>query len=129
MNPIKRLGVWGNRTLGWLPKEGTETSAPTAVSGLRRHFGLFGAHALLLAGAVGLLFLQRYIWVLRIEAQGYGPYQTVSYLAGVSAVVVLIDLLVLKWASKGSRTDRMVSIIWPAFFFGTALFVLIANNW
>ena len=128
MNPLKRLGAWGSRTLGWLPKEGTGPSAST-VSGYRRYLGFVGAHSFLLGGAIGLLFLQRYIWVLRIAAQGYGPYQTVLYLEGVSAAMVLTDLLVLIWALKGSRTDRMISVLWPAFFFGTALIVLVANNW
>ena len=128
MSPFRRLGAWRNRTLGWLPKEGRGTSA-SAVSRPRRHLGLVGAHALLLAGAVGLLFLQRYLWVLQIAAQGYGPYQSVSYLAEMSAAVTLIDLLVLRWSLRGPRTDRAVSLLWPALFFGTALFVLAANNW
>ena len=43
--------------------------------------------------------------------------------------MVLTDLLVLIWALKGSRTDRIISVLWPAFFFSTALIVLVANNW
>ena len=43
--------------------------------------GYLGAHVSLLAGAIGMLFLQRYIWLLRTAQQGYGPYQTASYVA------------------------------------------------
>jgi hypothetical protein len=95
---------------------------------LRRNLGYVGAHALLLAGAVGLLFLQRYLWLLKIAEQGYGPYQTASDLAGLSAVMILIDLAILRWALKGPRTSRIVSLLWPAFFFGSALWVILANN-
>ena len=101
------------------------TSTPLA---LRRNLGYVGAHTLLLAGAVSLLFLQRYLWLLRIAEQGYGPYQTVSYLAGLSAVMVLIDLAILWWALKGPQTKRTISLLWPAFFFGSALWVILANN-
>jgi hypothetical protein len=96
--------------------------------GLRNNLGYVGTHAFLLAGAVGMLFLQRYIWLLRIAEQGYGPYQTVSYLATLSAVMVLIDLLVLKWALRGSQTSKIVSLLWPTFFFLSALWVVIGNN-
>jgi uncharacterized membrane protein len=85
-------------------------------------------HASLLAGAVGLLFLQRYIWLLKIAQQGYGPYQTVSYLTTLSAVMILIDLVVLRWALRGPQTNRVISLLWPALFFGSALWVVLANN-
>jgi len=82
----------------------------------------------LLAGAIGLLFLQRYIWLLRIAEQGYGPYQTVAQVAGISAFFTVIDVLVLWWALRGSRIERNLSMLWPAFFFGSALLILVANN-
>jgi hypothetical protein len=43
-------------------------------------------------------------------------------------VVVIVDLVILRWALKGSRDDRYVSLLWPALFFAAALFILIANN-
>jgi len=94
----------------------------------RSNLGFVGAHALLLAGAMGLLFFQRYLWLLNIAKQGYGPYQTASYLAGVSAVFVFIDLVILWSALKRPQTRMMSSLAWPIFFFGSALFVLLANN-
>ena len=100
----------------------------SAATGLRTNLGCLGAHALLLTGAVGMLFLQRYIWLIRIAEQGYGPYQSASYLAGLSAVVILVDLAVLRWALRGPRTNRAVSLLWPALFFGLALWVLLANS-
>lgn len=99
-----------------------------AAPWIRNNLGYVAAHVSLLAGMVGLLFLQRYIWIVRIAEQGYGPYQSASYLAGVSAVVVVIDLLVLRSFWKGSRRDRAVSLLWPAFFFGGALLILVLNN-
>ncbi len=87
-----------------------------------------GLHALLLAGAIGLLFLQRYLWLLKIAEQGYGPYQTVSYLTGLSAVVVLIDVALLRWAIGGPQTNRAISLVFPFLFFGTALWVVLANS-
>jgi len=96
--------------------------------GLPRNLVYVGAHALLLAGAVGLLFLQRYVWLLRIAEQGYGPYQTVSSIAALSIVMILIDLVILKWAVKGSQTSRTISLLWPSFFFVSALWVVLANN-
>jgi nitrogen fixation-related uncharacterized protein len=101
------------------------TSTPLA---LRRNLGYVGTHASLLAGAVGLLFLQRYLWLLKIAEQGYGPYQTVSYLAGLSSVMILIDLAILWWALKGPQTNMAISLLWPAFFFGSALWVILGNN-
>ena len=95
---------------------------------LGRSLGYIGAHALLLAGAVSLLFLQRYLWLLKITEQGYGPYQTVSDISGLSAVMILIDLAILSWALKGPQTNRIISLLWPAFFFGSALWVVLANN-
>jgi hypothetical protein len=99
-----------------------------ALAGFRNNLSYLGTHALLLAGAVGLLFLQRSIWLLRIAEQGYGPYQTVTYLATVSAVMVLIDLIILRWALRGSQTSRTISLLWPGLFFGSALWVVLANN-
>jgi len=99
-----------------------------ALFGLRRDINYIGAHALLLAGAIGLLFFQRYLWLLRIAEQGYGPYQTASYLAGLSAVVILVDLVSLRWALRGPQNNRVISLLWPAFFFGSALWVFVGNN-
>ena len=101
------------------------TSTPLA---LRRNLGYVGVHALLFSGAIGLLFLQRYLWLLRIAEQGYGPYQTVSYIAGLSAVMILIDLVILRWALKRPQTSMVISLVWPTFFFGSALWVILANN-
>jgi hypothetical protein len=95
--------------------------------GFRGNFGYVGAHALLLAGATGLLFLQRYLWLLKIAQQGYGPYQTASYLLVVSAAFVIIDLLVLRWALGSSRKGKRISLLWPALFLAGALFILLAN--
>ena len=100
----------------------------SAPSALRRNLGYVGAHALLLAGAIGLLFLQRYLWLLKIAEQGFGPYQTVPSLAGLSTVMILIDLVILRWALRGPQAGRIISILWPAFFFGSALWVILANN-
>ena len=100
----------------------------SAAHAIRSNFNYIGAHASLLLSGIGLLFLQQYIWFLNIAKQGYGPYQTTSYLTGVSAVVVIVDLVILRWALKGSRDDRYVSLLWPALFFATALSVLVANN-
>jgi len=94
----------------------------------RTNLGFIGAHALLLTGAVGLLFFQRYLWLLNIAKQGYGPYQTASYLAGVSAVFILIDSIILWSALRRPQTRMMFSLAWPILFFGSALFVLLANN-
>jgi len=74
-----------------------------------------------------LLFLQRYIWLLKIAEQGYGPYQTAAYLAEVSAVFIIIDLLILRWALRGSRTERNISLLWPAFFLSSAVLILVGN--
>jgi hypothetical protein len=96
--------------------------------GLRRNLGYVGTHVTLLVGAIGVLFLQRYIWLLRIAEQGYGPFQTVSYLAELSVFFIVTDFLILGRALRGSRTERNLSMLWPALFFCTALFILIANN-
>jgi len=96
--------------------------------GFRRDLGFIGAHIFLLAGAVGLLFFQRYLWLLNIARQGYGPYQTVSYLAGVSAIFILIDFGILWSALKRPQARLMFSLAWPVFFFGSALLVILANN-
>lgn len=75
-----------------------------------------------------MLFLQRYIWLLKIAEQGYGPYQTVAYITEISAVFLVIDLFILRWALRGSRTERNVSLLWPAFFPISALLMLVGNN-
>ena len=102
-----------------------KSSAPLV---LRNNVGLVAAHASLLAGMVGLLFLQRYIWVQQIAERGYGPYQSVSYLAEASAVIVIIDLLILRSMWRGSRWDRAISLAWPTAFFGLAALILVLNN-
>jgi hypothetical protein len=43
-----------------------------------------------------LLFLQRYIWLLRIAEKGYVPYQTISHIAELSAAVMLMDVLIFR---------------------------------
>jgi len=100
----------------------------SAAHAFRNSIGYIGAHASLLLSGIGFLFLQQYIWFLNIAKQGYGPYQSTSYLTGVSAVVVIVDLVILRWALKGSRDDRYISLVLPALFFAGALFILIANN-
>ncbi len=102
-----------------------KSSAPLV---LRSNASLIAAHASLLAGMVGLLFLQRYIWVQQIAERGYGPYQSVSYLAEASVVIIIVDLLVLRSMWHGSRWDRVISLAWPAAFFGLAVLILVLNN-
>ena len=128
MNPLKRVGIWANHVLGWLPEEGAGSASTSPAIRLRENVGFIGTHISLLAGAIGMLFLQRYIWLSRIAQQGYGPYQTASYLATLSVVWVVIDLLLLRWVLKGSGTDRIVSLLWPGLFFFTAFYVLVGNN-
>jgi NADH:ubiquinone oxidoreductase subunit H len=98
------------------------------ASWLNGGLGFIGAHISFLGAGIGLLFLQRYIWLLGLAARGYGPYQTASYLISLSAAVILFDLVVLRWALKRSRTARILSLVWPALFLGMTLFVLVANN-
>lgn len=100
----------------------------SAARAVRSNIGCIGAHASLLVATVGLLFLQRYIWLLNIAQRGYGPYQSASYLIGASVVIVVIDFFILRSALKGSRRDRIVSLLAPVAFLGIALFVLAANN-
>ena len=95
---------------------------------IRSSVGYAGTHALLLSAGIGLLFLQRYLWLLNIARQGYGPNQNASYLTGASAVIVLVDLVALRWALKGSRGERHLALIWPALFLAASLFILVANN-
>jgi hypothetical protein len=83
--------------------------------------------ASLLVATVGLFFLERYIQLLRISQLGYGPYTSASYLTGLSAVLVIIDLFILRSALKGSRRDSIVSLAVPAAFLVVALFILLAN--
>jgi hypothetical protein len=99
-----------------------------ASHGLSGILGCVGVHVTLLAGAIGLLFLQRYIWLLGIAEQGYGPYQTVAQVTGISAFFIVIDVLIVWWALRGSRIERKLSMLWPALFFGSALLILVANN-
>ena len=77
---------------------------------------------------IGLLFLQEYLWLTNLTREGYGPYRGTSYLVGVSTVVVMVDLLILRWALKGPQYERYISMFLPALFFGVAVFVLLANN-
>jgi hypothetical protein len=99
-----------------------------AAHAIRGNFNYIGAHASLLLSGIGLMLLQQYIWALNIARQGYGPYYATSYLETVSVLAVIVDLIVLSWAVRGSRVDRYVSLFWPALFFGINLLVLIANN-
>jgi len=89
--------------------------------------GYVGAHASLLTATVGLFFLERYIQLQRISEIGYGPYTSASYLIGLSAVIVIIDLFILRSALKGATRDRIVSLLVPAAFLFVALFILLAN--
>jgi len=100
----------------------------SAAHAFRSNIGYIGAHALLLVSGAGLLFVQQYLWLLNLVRQGYGPYQSATYLTGVSALVFIVDLVILRWALKGSRGDRYVSLLWPGLFFGLALSVLMANT-
>ena len=95
---------------------------------LRRSLGFIGTHTALLAGAIGLLFLQRYIWLLGIAQRGFGPYQTFSYLTSLSMIMVLIDLPFILWGLKGTRTERAASVFLPALFIGGAALILVVNN-
>jgi len=109
------------------PQDSKRSLTASAVLGLQRNLGYIGAHIALLAGAVGFLFLQRYIWLLQIAQRGYGPYQTVSYITGLSAVWITVDVLILWWL-RGSRAERIASLLWPGFFFASALIILLLNN-
>ena len=60
--------------------EATGENLPAGGAGLDSGLGVTGAHIALLEGGVGLLLLQRYIWLLGLEAREFGPYQTASYL-------------------------------------------------
>ncbi len=100
----------------------------SAVHVIRTNAGYVAAHVSLLLSGIGLLFLQQHLWLANIVRQGYGPYQSTSFLAGVSAAVVIADLLTLRWALRGSRYDMHFSMFLPALFFGVAVFVLLANN-
>ncbi len=99
-----------------------------AAHAIRSNVNCIGAHVSLLLSGIGLLFLQQYIWLLNLAKQGYGPYQSTSYLTDVSAVVVIVDVVILRWALNGSRDDRYISLFWPALFFASGLFILVANN-
>ena len=98
-----------------------------AAPPFRSNIGYVGAHASLLVATVGLFFLERYIQLLRVSQLGYGPYTSASYLTGLSAVLVIVDLFILRSALKGSRRDRVVSLVVPAAFLFVALFILLAN--
>jgi hypothetical protein len=63
----------------------TESMALGESLGACGGLGFVRAHVSPPAGTIGLLFLQRYTWLLRIAKQGFGQYQAFSYLAGVSA--------------------------------------------
>lgn len=94
---------------------------------VRSNIGYVGAHASLLVATVGFFFLERYIQLLRLSRLGYGPYTNASYLTELSAVIVVIDLLILRSALKGSRRDRIISLFVPTAFLFLALFILLAN--
>jgi len=94
----------------------------------RNYLGFVGAHFSLIAGAIGLDFLQGYIWQLKIAALGYGPYYTISYLEGLSAFMIMVDLFILWLAVRWSQSGRIVSLTWPALWFAGAVFVIVANN-
>ena len=66
--------------------------------------------------------------MLQLAEQSYGPYQSASYLGGLSAVIVVIDLLILWSVRNGSRWDRVLSLVWPAAFFCLAASILVVNN-
>ncbi|MDG6925096.1 MAG: hypothetical protein JRN09_00940 [Nitrososphaerota archaeon] len=100
----------------------------SAVHVVRTNIGYIAAHVSLILSGIGLLFLQQHLWLARITIQGYGPYQSTSFLVGVSATVVIVDLLTLRWALRGSRYDMYFSMFLPALFFGVAVFVLLADN-
>ena len=95
---------------------------------MKRNFGFVGVHLTLLAAAISMLALQRYLWQLKLAAQGYGPYMTVSYLVDYSAFFVLIDLLLLGWSLRSSENARILSLAWPLLFFVGGLYVLVGNN-
>jgi len=102
--------------------------ATVAAHPLRTGVGYLAAHAVLLLSGIGLWFLQQHIWVQNIGKLGYGQYQSTPYIVDVSAFVVLVDLIVLWWALKGSKLYRRLSLLWPGIFFLTTLAVLVANN-
>jgi hypothetical protein len=95
---------------------------------VRNSIGYLGLHLSLLAAMIGLLFLQRYLWLVQLAEKGYGPYITVSSIGSVVVIAVLVDLIVLRSALRGSRHDRIISLLVPAAFVGLSLFILIANN-
>ena len=98
------------------------------MQAIRSSFGYIGTHTSLLLSGITFLLLQQYIWTLNIARQGYGPDYTTSYLETLSALVVIIDLIILTWAVRGSKRDKHLSLIYPAAFFGLTLITLIANN-
>lgn len=97
------------------------------ASQFRSNIGYVGAHASLLVATVGFFFLERYIQLVRLSQLGFGPYTNVSYLTELSTVIVIIDLLILRSALKGSTHDRVVSLLVPTAFLFVALFILFAN--
>jgi hypothetical protein len=109
---------------GWLP----HSVAINSTNTIRSNFVYIGTHVSLLLSGIGFLFLQQYIWAINIARQGYGPYQSTSYLETVSALIVIVDAIILRWAFNGSKADRYDSLIWPIMFFGITLLILMANN-
>jgi hypothetical protein len=75
------------------------------VHTIRGSLGYVGTHTSLLVAGVGLMLLQQYVWALNIARQGYGPYYATSWIETVSAVVVVIDLIILRWAVRASRGE------------------------
>jgi hypothetical protein len=95
---------------------------------IRGNLAYIGLHVSLLGAMVGFLFLERYLQLVKLAQKGYGPYTTLSNIAGLSAILVLIDLFVLRSALRGSQTDKRVSLVVPALLAGGSLFILVANN-
>ena len=95
---------------------------------LRRNVGLIGAHWSMITAAIGLSFLQGYIWQVRLAEIGYGPYLSTPYLIQLSLFVVMVDLFVLWRALGGSQTAKTLSLLWPALWFTSSVVVIVANN-
>jgi hypothetical protein len=91
------------------------------------NIGYIGVHASLLATAIGLFLLERYIQLLNLKAKGFGPYTTVSNLIGLSLILVVIDACVIVLGLGASRRDKNITLLAPASFLLVALFILLAN--
>jgi hypothetical protein len=100
----------------------------SAALAIRSNMGYIGVHASLVAATVGSLFLQRYIWLLNISEKGYGPFQSASYLIGVSVILVFVDVCSIILTLDSTQRGKMVAMAVPAAFLFVALFILIANS-